>query len=107
MTRQEAIEEIKEAIKSLTAIQIKAKKELRQPHTKDTWSTQRSAWVRAAEITSILNLYNELRGKEYRHSIDKHDCWTLRGINETLSEYQELVREYPKLVRESSVATDA
>lgn len=91
MTIKEAIKELKETIKSLTDKQIQDKKELRQPHNYDTYIVQTAAWNRSAEITVFLNLYNELRGEEYRHSIEKFDSYLVNRVGKQLDKYSELL----------------
>jgi hypothetical protein len=91
MTIKEAIPELKESIKSLTAAQIQDKKVLRQPHTSDTWEVMMRAWNRSCEITLFLNLYNELRGKPYQHSTKKFDHYLISIRSKQLEKYQELL----------------
>jgi len=67
-------------IKELAAIQKQEKGILRQDHRKldKPWKLQGDTCSRAAKITAALNLYNELRGKKYRHEYkDPSRNWIL------------------------------
>ena len=98
MLYKEAITEIKETIKSLTAEQIESKKIIRQPHDSDTWHIMSKTFVRAGRITIYLNFYNDLRGELYIHSTDKYDdCWDLKKLR------KELETKYSNLIHESQV----
>jgi len=100
MLYKEAIAEIKQIIKSLTAEQIEDKKILRQPHNSDTWHIMSKTFVRAGKITTYLNFYNDLRGELYLHSTDKYDdCWALKKLK------KDLETKYSNLIQESQVVT--
>lgn len=82
-TYKEVVQNIKSEIKDLAVVQ-KTDKALRKPTNPDEWGFDREAsnksfivQSRKARITSLLNLYNELRGREYRHHVSdamSHDC---------------------------------
>lgn len=84
MTRKEAIAELKSTIKQLAQEQKEEKKVIHQDHSvlgPDTvWSTFTSIWRRKIEINAHLNIYAEMRGKDYRHY--SSDEWMERATKD-------------------------
>jgi hypothetical protein len=91
MATKETIIKIKEEIKKLAKEQKEDKNILRQPHVKgETWRVMCRAHQRSAEITILLNFYNEMRGREYRHSTEKIPFYLL---NRQTEKAKQLIQE--------------
>lgn len=79
LTYDEARRELKSLLKSLHADQRELKRKLSQNHAEVGWETVSSLMgkkeAQRVEITVLLNLYHELRGKACRHNIKEADMW--------------------------------
>lgn len=101
--RKEKLAELKDEIKQLAQEQKEDKAILRQPHNSNTWKTMCDCYRRAMKITAYLNFYNEVRGKEYRHSTEKYTIgYTLEKTRKELQD-----KYWVLLIQESQVVTVA
>lgn len=75
MTRREAVKELKKQIKEKAQEQKERRLQLAKPHheigVQTAGSLMSAKWRERITITALLNLYNELRGREYRHGIQE------------------------------------